>query len=255
MTYKYIVTNIGEPDYISQKLYSKFNFTGAYESDIKAYIDEVNNLATEVKKAMKTNKYNIQDSYLGEAYYTGNKGSNDTNVSTYVNLEDYLGDLTFESSPQFEVVSNSENKKIINKTATEATEDVKVIRTKNGEALTTNNTAEFDVTVKTTIADKKSFPSYIAQIITPTTSLSGTKITGSVPNNLEYVQSYYEIARLDDLGLGKGTETDEFWAETFRIVPTTGKDKQTPTMLIVSITAGLTVIAVGIVLIKKFMIK
>ena len=111
------------------------------------------------------------------------------------------------------------------------------------------------MTVKTTIADKKSFPSYIAQIITPTTSLSGTKITGSVPNNLEVVQSYYGVATLDDLGLGKGTEIDEFWAETFRIVPTTGGDKQTSTMLIVSITAGLTVIAVGIVLVKRFITK
>ena len=255
MTYKYIVTNVGEPDYISQNLSSKFNFTGTYESDIEAYIDEVKNLATEVKKAMKTNNYNIQNSYLGEAYYSGNKGSNDINVRTYVNLEDYLKDLSFESSSQFEVVSNSENKKIINKTASETTEDVKVIRTKNGEALTANNVAEFDVTVKTTIADKKSFPSYIAQIITPTTSLSGTKITGSVPNNLEVVQSYYGVATLDDLGLGKGTEIDEFWAETFRIVPTTGGDKQTSTMLIVSITAGLTVIAVGIVLVKRFITK
>ncbi len=255
MTYKYIVTNVGEPDYLSQSLSNKFSFTGAYDVDLATYIDEVRKCASEVKSAMKTNKYDIQNSYLGNAYYSGTKGTSDVNVKTYVNLEDYLGDLSFESSPQFEIVANSENKKIISKTGSEDTEDVKVIRTKNGEALTANNAVEFDVTVKTTIADKTSFPSYIAQIITPITSLSGTKTTGSTPNNLEYVQSYYGVARLDDLGLGKGAEIDEFWAETFRIVPTTGADKQTPTMLMVTITAGITVIAVGVVLVKKFMVK
>ena len=133
-------------------------------------------------------------------------------------------------------------------------ENVKVIRTKTGEAIETGE-KEFDVKVKTTISDKLVFPSYIAQIITPTTSLAGGKITGSVANNLEYVQSYYSVARLEDLGLGKGTEPDEYWAETFRIIPTTGGDKQSSFALVISLTTGLAIIVVGIVLIKKFMIK
>ncbi len=254
LIYKYIVENAGEPDFLNQSLMSKFNFTGNYDSDIKTYIEEIKKLANEVKTAVKTNKYNIQDSYLGQAYYTGNKGSSDVAVKTYVNLEDYLKDLSFDSSTQFEVVSNNESKKIINLAGNEAMENVKVIRTKTGEAIETGE-KEFDVKVKTTISDKLVFPSYIAQIITPTTSLAGGKITGSVANNLEYVQSYYSVARLEDLGLGKGTEPDEYWAETFRIIPTTGGDKQSSFALVISLTTGLAIIVVGIVLIKKFMIK
>ena len=263
ITYKYIVTNIGEPDYLSQELVNKFKFTGAYDTDILNYRHEIEKCAEEVKKAIKTNpdSYSLRNTYLGQAYYTGKKASSsdnqrggDANVKTYVNLEDYLGELTFDGSAQFEAVG-TENKKIIDKSGNEATEDVKVIRTKIGEAITNNSVAQFEVKVKGVIADKKTFPSYIAQIITPITSLSGTKITGSTPNNLEYVQSHYSVARLDDLGLGKGTEIDEFWAETFRIVPTTGEDKQSNFMLVISITAGLVVIAVGVIVIKKFMMK
>jgi len=255
LTYHYIVTNSGEPDYLNQSLISKFNFSGAYDTDIRAYVEEIKKCATEVKKAIKADTYNIENSYLGEAYYTGNKGTNDVSVKSYVNIEDYLKELSFDSSAQFEVVSDNTNKKIINKAGNEATEAVKVLRTKTGEAVECNSVKEYAVTVKTTISSNKNFPSYIAQIITPSTSLSGGKITGSIPNNLEFVQSYYGVATLDDLGLGKGTEQDEYWAETFRIIPTTGGDKQSSFALVISVTTGLTIIVVGIVLIKKFMIK
>ena len=231
------------------------SFSGAYDTDIRAYVEEIKKCATEVKKAIKADTYNIENSYLGEAYYTGNKGTNDVSVKSYVNIEDYLKELSFDSSAQFEVVSDNTNKKIINKAGNEATEAVKVLRTKTGEAVECNSVKEYAVTVKTTISSNKNFPSYIAQIITPSTSLSGGKITGSIPNNLEFVQSYYGVATLDDLGLGKGTEQDEYWAETFRIIPTTGGDKQSSFALVISVTTGLTIIVVGIVLIKKFMIK
>ena len=50
-------------------------------------------------------------------------------------------------------------------------------------------------------------------------------------------------------------ELDEFVGESVEITVETGGDKQSPVLLIVSITGGLVLIAVGIVLIKKFVIK
>ena len=255
--YNYRVTNIGEPDYLSQELANKFKFSGKYEDDIKTYKEEIEKCAEEVKKSVKSNDYKIENTYLGHAYYSGkkagssdNKNGGDQKVKTYINLEDYLTDLSLDGTGSFEVIGN-ESKKIINKSGNEETETVKVIRTKNGEALEINAFTDFSATVNCAIASKTTFPSYIAQVITPITTLAGTKITDSTANNLEYVQSYYSVARLDDLGLGKGTESDEFWAETFRIIPTTGEDKESGLILTISITAGLAIIAIGIILIKR----
>ena len=103
----------------------------------------------------------------------------------------------------------------------------------------------------TASADNLEMRSYIAQIIAPTTNLAGTRITGTTPNNLRYVQSYADMATLENIG----TEDDEYWAETFRIIPSTGGDKFTVPVIIISVVSGLTIIAIGIVLIKKFIIK
>lgn len=263
--YQYRVVNSGETEYLSQNLLRKIPGTVLtdYNAAMRDYANAIkNDCIPEVRTAIKNGSYSIDNSYLGRAYYTGivdttgsNRNGSDTKVSAYVNIEDYLNSLTFDSSPDFELQSGSQSKKIINITGNEDNETVKVIKTKNGKEVSSDTKADFVVTVKTTIADTLSFPSYIAQVITPITNLAGTTIKGTTPNNLQYVQSYYAVARLDDLGAGTGTENDEFWAETFKIIPTTGADKQSSFALVISVTAGLAIIVVGIVVIKKFMVK
>ena len=50
-------------------------------------------------------------------------------------------------------------------------------------------------------------------------------------------------------------EDDEFLGEYVQITKTFGGDEKSPIMLIVSIAGGLAIVIVGIILIKKFIIK
>jgi len=101
------------------------------------------------------------------------------------------------------------------------------------------------------------YRSYAAQLVygnsgTNITSEAGTLIAGS--KKLETVQSYVdntETVRITDIV----PQDDEFIAETILFTKKTGDDKFTPVVLIASITAGLAVVAVGIILVKKFVIK
>ena len=53
----------------------------------------------------------------------------------------------------------------------------------------------------------------------------------------------------------KLNENDEFWAETFRITKPTGEDKLTPVQIAVITISAVAVLGVGIILIKKFVLK
>ena len=53
----------------------------------------------------------------------------------------------------------------------------------------------------------------------------------------------------------KLNENDEFWAETFRITKPTGEDKLTPVQIAIITISAVAVLGVGIILIKKFVLK
>lgn len=53
----------------------------------------------------------------------------------------------------------------------------------------------------------------------------------------------------------KLNENDEFWAETFRITKPTGEDKLTPVQIAVITISAVAVLGIGIILIKKFVLK
>lgn len=265
LTYTYRVKNSGEIDYLATDLVNKFSLSGAgIETDTQNYINAIKDRVTQVKNEVKTDKYAIIDptgkviSYLGRAYYEGVKGAEDSEVGAYVHLEDYLktGFVVDTSNSDLEEVSTSTSKDVISISGTPSQENVKVLQTKNGKMIGTGGDATFKLAITKnglTAADASSLEtlSYIGQVISPTTNLAGTKIKGTTPNNLQYVQSYADMATLDNLN----AEEDEYWAETFRVIPTTGGDKFTIPVIILSITSGLAVVVVGIVLIKKFIIK
>ena len=85
------------------------------------------------------------------------------------------------------------------------------------------------------------------------TSETGTLDEASQLNNLEYIQGGTRDVNLSDIIHMQ--ELDEFVGESVEITVETGADQKSPILLIVSITGGLVLIAVGIVLIKKFVIK
>ena len=53
----------------------------------------------------------------------------------------------------------------------------------------------------------------------------------------------------------KLNEQDEFWAETFKITKPTGEDKLTPVQIAVITISAVAVLGIGIILIKKFVLK
>ena len=124
-----------------------------------------------------------------------------------------------------------------------------------------------------------------AIIIIPNTKnvildLNGHKITSSIPENLSYVHSddnemtlnsYVKYNNDNDVieiykdtggeeeaktqGFVRLNEDDEFWAESIIVTKPTGEDKQTPNNIIIIAVSSIAALGVGIVLIKKFVLK
>lgn len=250
--YTYRVKNIGEPEFLHNNLANQFNIA----EGLDAYLNTITTRISDVNAAIKDGTYKIADSYLGNAYYTGIRAGQDTEIGIYVQIEDYLAnDLTFNesSTTDFIKTSDSEAKNILNIAGNETQENVKVIQTRYGKLVNVGQAADFTLTLTKTLSasDTLEFPSYIAQVVSPSVNIAGSRISGTIPNNAKYVQAYADMATLDNLQM----EKDEYWAETFRIVPTTGEDKQSSYILTISITSGLAIIVVGIILIRKFVIK
>ncbi len=255
ITYTYIVTNVGDKDYIGEGLAS-------------VATSEYANIAQTVKQDMRSLSF-TPGHYVGTAYYTGNIGS-DREVATPVKIEDYLGKTknTLKLGTGDFTEQGSETKNIWADSGNEATEEVNVIQTANRE-LNAGNQITFTANVYKESLDISggqdfTFMSYAAQLIPAdgnATSKTGTLANNITLGNLEKIQSY---APLGVIALTPQSnpaipvftpEVDESVAETIIITMDFGGDKETPILLITAITGGLVVIAIGIVLIKKFVIK
>lgn len=251
VTYSYRVTNIGDLEYIGK------NLSGKIYSEV----------ANVVKEEIANSNYKI-GSYLGKAYYSGNPDSEiDVFVNTTFKIEDYLGEtntLTGVLEKDFKHTDNP-TKKVWTSSGRESTEKVKAIQT---EVLTLANNGKtvsldlYNPSIDVTSGNKRfTYRSYAAQLIAgdTITSKAGTLIktvnsyTGELGNlgNLTYVQAYTDDVELKDIT----PEADESVAETIVITLDTGADKITPIILITVITGGFAIIAIGVILIKKHVIK
>ncbi len=92
-------------------------------------------------------------------------------------------------------------------------------------------------------------PSYIAEVV-KYSNAAGRRDMDAEPENLSYVHS-------DDkeMTMENSNEHDEFWGETIIITKPTGEDKLTPIQIAIITVSSMAVIGVGIVLIKKFVLK
>ena len=100
------------------------------------------------------------------------------------------------------------------------------------------------------------YDSYIAEI-THYMNVAGRR-DQSTPANLSYVHSEDTRITLDSENPDtnkKYNEEDEFWAETFRITKPTGEDKLTPVQIAIITISAVAVLGIGIILIKKFVLK
>ncbi len=266
ITYTYIISNDGDEDYISNELNTMLDSGTSYS-------DVFGTLAQQVKQDMqKTNRNMLIGQYLGTRYYVGSTGNTEipeTKVGIPVRVEDYLDaskSVTAEGGI-FKEVTDSVSKPYYTSSGVLGNKTVDVLQTENVYQIAKGDNIVLDL--KTTqdentisTGSKFTYESYAAQLIFGNIL---TSKTGMVAKDEEGNNILSNLAVAGHGAVGAGTQdvwttdivpqSDEFIAETFTITVPTGGDKETPTVLITSITAGVVVVAIGIVLIKKFIIK
>ena len=216
VTYTYVIRDESDVDYLSTDLVSN------YANDVDGYSDYLDNKAVEVKGLSKGNTH-IYGGFLGEFYYTGRPGGNDTPVLSRVETfeETLNNDLAFDatySGEDFEQINKNPDtnaietvkkfvydtggKLVVDENGNPATEFQAVIQnTEPTEFLGNDITIDSSKTVllKSTLAasgEGINLPSYIAQI-TKYTNAAGRRDTSSIPENLSYVHSADKEMTLD----------------------------------------------------------
>ena len=279
ITYTYVIKNEGDTDYLSKDLIEIYK-----NNAINDYVNKLSNLETEVKNAKKqvTGTAYTNGTYISNFYYTGDASGNDTEVLASVEqIQEALNPkVKFVNSTTdfsktdrntsikyayYNVEGNKEEnnaniKEII--TITQGTKAKKLLQT--GETLGTtasdknnfiNDTMDTSKKLVVSVGLSASeienggvYDSYIAQV-THYTNAAGRR-DQSTPDNLSYVHSEDKTKTL-----ATNNEEDEFWAETFKITKPTGEDKITPVQIAIITISAVAVLGVGIILIKKFVLK
>jgi len=253
--YSYVVRNIGDSDYIGAGLENEITNglnTGKTLSEI------YNSIA----QTVKTDTSHVVGKYLGTAYYSG-QVSTDVGIGLETKIEDYLSTstvnhLTLREGSYFTSRGNT-TKDVWVSSGVSGTEEVEVMQTENINIMAGTEyvlTAEvYNDSINIASGSKNlSFKSYAAQLIPSTgsnISKTGMTIKNITLGNLKYVQGYTRDILIKDIT----PEPDEAIAETVTITIDTGADKETPVILITTIVSGLAIVAIGIVFIKKFIIK
>lgn len=280
--YTYVVKNESTPDYLNQFLASSYeNLTPSEYKQIllqKRSEVEANNL----DKGL-TSGYG---KWLGEFYYTGTKGSNDKEVLSKVSkLEEALNNkLTYtEDTPvnSFNKINESETAKnyydtegnIVTKNIMTVVQTKKEIGKLEIGAMNEENVLRVETTLSSSNNGEigVNIPSYIAEIVSYSNAAGRENI--AVPENLSYVHSEDNEISLDSYatkdaegnitgikqeetsGYIKINEADEFWGETIIISKPTGQNKNTAMIITIITISSLALIGVGIILIKKIVIK
>lgn len=287
ITYTYVIRNEGDEDYLSKTLIDKYNEgTDAYKEYLVGEEGE-EGLEKLVKDKIKSKGF-TKGEYLSRFYYTGNSDNsensfnptpvlasveqiqealnpkvkfvnsttdftkadrNDGNKYPYYNRD---GELKENNNNIKEIITSKEetSKKLLQTGKT-----LKEINNKNEKKDFINNTMDTSKKLVVSVGLSASeienggvYDSYIAQV-THYTNAAGRR-DQSTPDNLSYVHSYDAGKTLED-----NNEEDEFWAERFTITKPTGEDKITPVQIAIITISAVAVLGVGIILIKKFVLK
>lgn len=264
ITYTYVIKNEGDDDYLSSDLINE------YITNIDGYTEHLSILEGDVKNQLKSKEF-TKGTYLTEAYYK-NVTLPDTQkvLASVEQLQEALNSKVkfVDSTTDFEKDERDENKKYAyyNTDGDLVANDAnikEIITSKTG----TNklNKGERDTSKKLVVSVGLSaselenggvYDSYIAEI-TYYTNAAGRR-DQSTPANLSYVHSEDTRITLDSENSDtnkKYNEEDEFWAERFVITKPTGEDKLTPVQITIITVSAVAILGVGIILIKKFVLK
>ena len=139
-----------------------------------------------------------------------------------------------------------------------------------------SKTIRLTTVLSSVTGDAGYYPSYIAEI-TQYSNAAGRRNMEAEPENLSYIHSEdnemtmnsvtYELAgethearNIEEVPdsatvIRQANEADEFWGESIIISKPTGEDKLTGIQIAVILTISVAILGVGIVLIKKFVLK
>lgn len=258
ITYTYVIKNEGEQDYLSASLIEKYgeDKDGSY----KAYLETLEGI---VKEQIKSKGF-TKGEYLSGSYYRKND-----NAFTPTLVQASVEKLQEALNPKVKFVNSTTDfsKTDRNSNIKYAYYDTNGNMQENDSSIneiitSTKGTGKMELNGRDTskklvvsvglsaseIENGGVYDSYIAQV-THYTNAAGRR-DQSTPANLSYVHS-------EDTGitLDKYNEEDEFWAETFKITKPTGEDKITPVQIAIITISAVAVLGVGIILIKKFVLK
>ena len=264
LEYTYVIKNVGDKDYLSAYVVQEYkdnigkDVTGNGEDDYAEYLKE----ASKTAKSNIKGKRNNYGKYLGVHYYTGNVDPEyDAEVPSRVNaIEDNLNNnlklvdsvegLDFKktnttnvSKRVYTVDGAEENESI--ETVIGNIEQFKELKVDERDTL---KTVKLE-TILSASSREISYPTYIGEII-KYTNAAGRKDMASIPGNLGYVNS-----NDNEMTMENSNEPDEFWGERIMVSKPTGENKQAPVQIIVIAISSVAVIGVGIILIKKFVLK
>ena len=278
ITYTYVIKNEGEQDYLSAGLIEKY--TKDKDGSYKAYLETLEGI---VKDKIKSKGF-TKGEYLSGSYYRKNDNAftptpvqasveqiqealnpkvkfvnsttdftkADRNVGNKYPYYNRDGELQENNNNIKEIITSKEetSKKLLQTGKT-----LKEINDKNEKKDFINNTMDTSKKLVVSVGLSASeienggvYDSYIAQV-THYTNAAGRR-DQSTPDNLSYVHSEDKTKIL-----ATDNEEDEFWAETFRITKPTGEDKITPVQTAIITISAVAVLGVGIILIKKFVLK
>lgn len=261
ITYTYVIRNDGEQDYLNERLIDEFY------NPVK--IDEYANKLSYLEAQVKNDKKQVKETpykngtYISNFYYTGEKGENDKEVQASVEqIQEAL-------NPKVKFVNSTTDF-----SKTDRNPNIKYAYYDTNGNIQTNDSSINEIITSTTGTEKMQlkgvdtskklvvsvglsaseienggvYDSYIAQV-THYTNAAGRR-DQSTPDNLSYVHSYDAGKTLEG-----NNEEDEFWAERFTITKPTGEDKITPVQIAIITISAVAVLGVGIILIKKFVLK
>ena len=233
ITYTYVIKNEGEQDYLSASLIEKYgeDKDGSY----KAYLETLEGI---VKEQIKSKGF-TKGEYLSGSYYRKND-----NAFTPTLVQASVEKLQEALNPKVKFVNSTTDF-----SKTDRNSNIKyAYYDTNGNMQENDSSINEIITSTSEIENGGVYDSYIAQV-THYTNAAGRR-DQSTPANLSYVHS-------EDTGitLDKYNEEDEFWAETFKITKPTGEDKITPVQIAIITISAVAVLGVGIILIKKFVLK
>ena len=260
ITYTYVIKNEGDEDYLNEDLIA------LYENDINGYVNKLSDLETEVKNAKKQATAYTNGTYISNFYYTGHATGKDKKVLASVEqIQEALNPkVTFVNSTTDFSKTDNNSTSYYDKNGILQPANIKetITSTKGTDKLLSGYmdlNKKLVVSVGLSASEIENggvYDSYIAQV-THYTNAAGRR-DQSTPANLSYVHSEDTRITLDSKNPDtnkKYNEQDEFWAETFKITKPTGEDKMAPVQIAIITISAVAVLGVGIILIKKFVLK